>query len=159
MSHEAGPPGSAEPSDRRSDEDPGPLARIDAGMADRGWEYDDYPVADEDSAVEPPPGPAGWQFLTAAVRRRAVAVCISGVVGLFLGAGLLTVKPPTYKATVSGHPDPEPRPGRARRHGDPGRPGPDPCGRRSGGQKELGLTQSIPGFLGSYTSPRSPAGC
>ena len=34
------------------------------------------------------------------MRRRAVAVCLSGVVGLFLGAGLLTVKPPTYKATV-----------------------------------------------------------
>lgn len=152
MSHEpAGPPGSPEPPDRRSDEDPGPLARIDAGMADRGWEYDDYPVADEDSAVEPPPGPAGWQFLTAAVRRRAVAVCISGVVGLFLGAGLLTVKPPTYKATVSviltQNPGQdaldamETQVALAQTHAVAGAV-----------VKKLGLTESIPSFLGSYTA-------
>jgi capsular polysaccharide biosynthesis protein len=151
MSHEpAGPPGSGEPSDRRSDEDPGTLTRIDAGTADRGWEYDDYPVADDEAAVEPPPGPAGWHFLTAAVRRRAVAVCLSGVVGLFLGAGLLTVKPPTYKATVqvilTQNPGQdaldamETQVALAQTHAVAGAV-----------EKELGLTQSIPAFLGSYT--------
>src|SRR6185437_7228408 len=144
MSHEpSGPPDSASPPDRRSGEDPAMLPRFDAAASEQGWEYDDYPVTDDDS-------PVGLHFFTAAVRRRLVAVCISGVVGLLLGAGLLTVKPPTYKATVSVLLTQN--------------PGQDALGAMetqiavasthavaAAVIKQLGLTQSVPSFLGSYT--------
>jgi len=150
MSHEpSGPPDSASPPDRRSGEDPAMLPRFDAAASEQGWEYDDYPVADDETPVEPA-SPVGLHFFTAAVRRRLVAVCISGVVGLFLGAGLLTVKPPTYKATVSVLLTQN--------------PGQDALGAMetqiavasthavaAAVIKQLGLTQSVPSFLGSYT--------